>query len=1453
MTMTHAMKVKMEARNVMSDRAFHFDLQRFGHHGGKSGGKIFFSILLGVAGFYFGGWAFGLTKWGGALLGASLGGSIWTATHKPDMGNLGSPNVQRFDRAQEQMSSNGQIPVVYGLRKIAGNQTYHWTDSEANELHKHVVLCEGGIEGVVSVTANDLLIPTGNQSEGAVFTLQNLLDKNAEAYIDNKHLHLIANGQDHDVYLCNKDDGKNNESYFEWQVSISALVSYINRMHEGWQAFPTAVTSKYPGDLRLNRQNCYMSPAKVMIDTVKNNSGGGGGSSKAIGFGGGKNIYCPGGNPEQVKEAMHGIIKGHGHHGKPSGDSGSSTAGSKDIRGGTNYVFHDGDLPDNYEEVGAYPHLAWLDMYFSISQELNGNPTVAVIVKGRKVYDIRNGRTAYSTNPALCLLDFMTNKTFGLGKWFSMSDIDKDSWCEAANYCDQTVTFHNSDGVIVRGKRYELNMVIDQKASGMNWVQEILANFGGYLTISNGKIKLKIEKRTPVSYRFNDDNCSDLSVAPIHLSETPNRYTVKIVDPLNNWQSVACLCEDFADQKERGKIVNKEIQLNGVTSQNQALRLARFYRDYNLACPMNVSFKAGQQAIHLEPGDVVTVSYHDVLHDLPIRIKEMKENEDGTIQISGRQYNDTLYSDELGGGVHWYNYGAPVDFLDEDSPMFSMRNVKGLRATSRFRHNSDGTTAYDIIVTFTLPDLYAINRAKVYFKRNNIPAADLGIIFEGVPADKLGFTMNGWVYAGEATHQLVIPNVKIGDIYHIRAVSCSRKGREADINNSPECVCRVTAKKLVPPQPHNLTYNFAKTFHFDWNDVDDADVLYYEVRSDMDKGVQHGLLAKVVAPAADVKLTERKGTVYVYAVNSQGRYSYPARVNYEYPKLPAPTQITFDPTPRGCTIQLSAFPSTAQGAKIFIEGNGTSDVITTENYMYTYQKAGIYTVHACFYDLIGDGDMSQDYEMTVEPTFKDEWIKDGSLGIDKADAVIKDAVQKAQDSKTRLDGVDKTIVELKQSDKDITETVAANKKAADGSIETLTTQTKQNAESITSVVDNLNKDPAESGYSSITQLKDDVNLRVQKGDVINQINLTSEGTTIQGKYLHVTGETKIDDNVIVGGMIKAGAITADKMSAELIHLGKGQGFAGNGATVSSEGMRIDGADGSSVTFSRDGLVAKDKNGNTFSAVNHIMIGSARNGQYVRFRTPWPTVPAVVVSPMNVVVADSTFTSQKVSFHCYASEISRNGFRMNMYSSIGSASGSMAYHQDLGHWQWTIGRCDDANGDPRNQKKTPFDSRLLIAAPLGARYPHCSQSWSSPSILASKVKLHGHISIQRDYKGNALGFWDVDHQRLTIRCGGRQTYTGLFFGSTELLTDCTKGRHTIDFVTPELTVTPNQNMNCTLDLSPVTDHPGDGEDGLQVWITIDSIEYVLNSDQKLDTNGTGMFIAVSKNSQLYTVQ
>ncbi|CDF26872.1 putative uncharacterized protein [Dialister sp. CAG:588] len=79
------------------------------------------------------------------------------------------------------------------------------------------------------------------------------------------------------------------------------------------------------------------------------------------------------------------------------------------------------------------------------------------------------------------------------------------------------------------------------------------------------------------------------------------------------------------------------------------------------------------------------------------------------------------------------------------------------------------------------------------------------------------------------------------------------------------------------------------------------------------------------------------------------------------------------------------------------------------------------------------------------------------------------------------------------------------------------------------VTDNLNDPEKAKNYSAISQLSNDINLRVKKGDVINQINISENGVLIDGSKVHITGDTLFDNNVITRGMIQAGAVTTDKM------------------------------------------------------------------------------------------------------------------------------------------------------------------------------------------------------------------------------------------------------------------------------------------------------------------------------------
>jgi len=80
-------------------------------------------------------------------------------------------------------------------------------------------------------------------------------------------------------------------------------------------------------------------------------------------------------------------------------------------------------------------------LYVKLKYDRNafsGLPTITADVRGRTLYDPRNGQTRYSNNPALVLRDYLINTIYGRG--IASSAIDDTSIAAAANACDVRIT-----------------------------------------------------------------------------------------------------------------------------------------------------------------------------------------------------------------------------------------------------------------------------------------------------------------------------------------------------------------------------------------------------------------------------------------------------------------------------------------------------------------------------------------------------------------------------------------------------------------------------------------------------------------------------------------------------------------------------------------------------------------------------------------------------------------------------------------------------------------------------------------------------------------------------------------------------------------------------------------------------------------------------------------------------
>lgn len=411
--------------------------------------------------------------------------------------------------------------------------------------------------------------------------------------------------------------------------------------------------------------------------------------------------------------------------------------------------------------------------------------------------------------------------------------------------------------------------------------------------------------------------------------------------------------------------------------------------------------------------------------------------------------------------------------------------VTNITAHNRYRQLADGVSRYDIVVNWTPPTLQSYLQGDVWYKTSNGQAKDL-VIKEGTKGSELGFD-GEWTFGGSGKDQVVIPQAIVGDTYLIAVCTKDEWGESTSPDTSPQMKILVALKTEIPNTPDGFDINFGMVCTVSWKEVTNTDVAFYEIRTDQAPGAEtSGLLARTNNLSATLPLTERSGKLYLYAKSAIGKYSTPAILQYNkpIPKKPNPPVLTS--TIGGFGLTAEAIPNDCAGMNIYINGTDGQKNIKTANNVYSHTcGAGIYDVSIAYYDLFGEGEKSGESRVVVKISISKDMIDDEAVSLAKVDALVK-------------------------------------QKLNDGAI------AKQD---VTTIVSNLgNLMLAKANYSAIAQMTDAINLRVQKGDVINQINVSPTTTTIDGKYLHVTGQTVFDNNVIVSRMLAAKAITADKLA-----------------------------------------------------------------------------------------------------------------------------------------------------------------------------------------------------------------------------------------------------------------------------------------------------------------------------------
>jgi hypothetical protein len=289
---------------------------------------------------------------------------------------------------------------------------------------------------------------------------------------------------------------------------------------------------------------------------------------------------------------------------------------------------------------------------------------VKALVQGKKIYDPRlevaannNDATtagdspnnsayiAYSTNPALCVTDYLIDQTLGMG--IAANKIDWAAVITAANGCDVDVDVPNN----ATQKRFTANGVLFGTDSHQKNINKLLSAMNGRLIYSNGKYIVKAGiYEAPTEVLTEDDLIGAIQIkTSLERSDRFNTIRGIFVDAAANNKSTEFPKVQLADavNRDNGEVLEKEIQLPMVSDSYQAQRIAN--KLIQLSDQQKIiSFPANLSALRITAGDRVQVTVEELSWNQKVfECVGWTFSDEGGVNLTLREDSSTSYGDPL--------------------------------------------------------------------------------------------------------------------------------------------------------------------------------------------------------------------------------------------------------------------------------------------------------------------------------------------------------------------------------------------------------------------------------------------------------------------------------------------------------------------------------------------------------------------------------------------------------------------------------------------------------------------------------------------------------------------------------------------------------------------------------------------------------------------------------------
>ena len=448
----------------------------------------------------------------------------------------------------------------------------------------------------------------------------------------------------------------------------------------------------------------------------------------------------------------------------------------------------------------------------------SGIPNISAVIRGKKVLDPRTGNTAYSANSALCLRDYLTDTTLGMG--MTSAEIDDTAFGVAATICEEQVQILPLSPV-VNENRYEANGVIVTSASPDENIGKLLSSMGGLVAYTGGRIvPYASAYRTPTVTLTEKHFVGPLNVqTKTSARDRVNSVKGVYVSDTNNWQvtDFPTISSTTYVSQDNGNVFFRDVVLPFTTSPSCAQRLAVLeLRRAREEITFTARFRL--EAMQVRAGDTVMITNEKLGWSSKVfEVMEWNFASDGNppqvfIDMTLRETDSEIYS-----------WDVNEEIFVEDSPNTTLPDPFTLAAPTNLSLTADGTTQ------LVQADGTILPRIRVGWTPPAVEFIQSGgsVVIEYKPSTSTTYLTWNTV-EGAQTEDFISSDVKIGTNYNVRIYGESYFGISTSYLAGSITVAKDTD---APTTPTGLSaaIGTGKAVSLDWNDNTEPDFSEYGI------------------------------------------------------------------------------------------------------------------------------------------------------------------------------------------------------------------------------------------------------------------------------------------------------------------------------------------------------------------------------------------------------------------------------------------------------------------------------------------------------------------------------------------------------------------------------------------------------------------------------------------------